>query len=132
LAHYDRDARVNAVEKKLYRSNQSKTPPSRLKRGAVAAVIGLVCVLAITASVTPVWVAQKVTYQTYITVDGQTAYLDEGIERLIGTPVPLSESALQTDALQTAETRRQVEQQWVVETVDRDGESRQQISRLQL
>ena len=116
----------------MQRSNQSKTLPSRLKRGAVAAVIGLVCALAITAMVTPVWVAQKVTYQTYITADGQAAYLDEGLERLIGTPVPLSESTLRADALQAAETRPQVEQQWVVETVDNDGESRQQISRLQL
>ncbi len=116
----------------MQRSNQSKTLPSRLKRGAVAAVIGLVCALAITAVVTPVWVAQKVTYQTYITADGQAAYLDEGLERLIGTPVPLSESTLRADALQAAETRPQVEQQWVVETVDSDGESRQQISRLQL
>ena len=88
--------------------------------------------MAITAVVTPVWVAQKVTYQTYITADGQAAYLDEGLERLIGTPVPLSESTLRADALQAAETRPQVEQQWVVETVDNDGESRQQISRLQL
>ena len=120
------------MDKKLQRSNQSKTLPSQLKRGAVAAVIGLVCALAITAMVTPVWVAQKVTYQTYITADGQAAYQDEGVERLIGTPVPLSESALRADALQAAETRPQVEQQWVVETVDRDGESRQQISRLQL
>ena len=120
------------MDKTLYRSNQSKTPPSRLKRGAVAAVIGLVCALAITASVTPVWVAQKVTYQTYITIDGQTAYLDEGIERLIGIPVPLSESALRTDALRATELRPEIEQQWVVETVDRDGESGQQISRLQL
>ena len=116
----------------MQRSNQSKTLPSRLKRSAVAAVIGLVCALAITAVVTPVWVAQKVTYQTYITADGQAAYLDEGLERLIGTPVPLSESTLRADALQAAETRPQVEQQWVVETVDNDGESRQQISRLQL
>jgi Na+/H+ antiporter NhaC len=120
------------VDKNLQRSNQSKTLPSRLKRSAVAAVIGLVCALAITAVVTPVWVAQKVTYQTYITADGQAAYLDEGLERLIGTPVPLSESTLRADALQAAETRPQVEQQWVVETVDNDGESRQQISRLQL
>jgi Na+/H+ antiporter NhaC len=120
------------VDKNLQRSNQSKTLPSRLKRGAVAAVIGLVCALAITAVVTPVWVAQKVTYQTYITADGQAAYLDEGLERLIGTPVPLSESTLRADALQAAETRPQVEQQWVVETVENDGESRQQISRLQL
>ena len=116
----------------MQRSNQSKTLPSRLKRSAVAAVIGLVCALAITAVVTPVWVAQKVTYQTYITADGQAAYLDEGLERLIGTPVPLSESTLRADALQAAETRPQVEQQWVVETVENDGESRQQISRLQL
>ena len=120
------------MDKNLQRSNQSKTLPSRLKRGAVAAVIGLVCALAITAVVTPVWVAQKVTYQTYITADGQAAYLDEGLERLIGTPVPLSESTLRADALQAAETRPQVEQQWVVETVENDGESRQQISRLQL
>ena len=120
------------MDKNLQRSNQSKTLPSRLKRSAVAAVIGLVCALAITAVVTPVWVAQKVTYQTYITADGQAAYLDEGLERLIGTPVPLSESTLRADALQAAETRPQVEQQWVVETVDNDGESRQQISRLQL
>ena len=120
------------MDKKLQRSNQSKTLPSRLKRSAVAAVIGVVCALAITAMVTPVWVAQKVTYQTYITADGQAAYLDEGLERLIGTPVPLSESTLRADALQAAETRPQVEQQWVVETVDRDGENRQQISRLQL
>ena len=116
----------------MQRSNQSKTLPSRLKRSAVAAVIGLVCALTITAVVTPVWVAQKVTYQTYITADGQAAYLDEGLERLIGTPVPLSESTLRADALQAAETRPQVEQQWVVETVENDGESRQQISRLQL
>ena len=116
----------------MQRSNQSKTLPSRLKRSAVAAVIGLVCALAITAVVTPVWVAQKVTYQTYITADGQAAYLDEGLERLIGTPVPLSESTLRADAPQAAETRPQVEQQWVVETVDNDGESRQQISRLKL
>lgn len=116
----------------MHRSNQSNTPPSRLKRGAIAAVIGLVCALAITAAVTPVWVAQKVTYQTYITADGQAAYLDEGIEQLIGTPVPLSESALQADTLQAAQTRPSVEQQWVVETVDSDGESHQQISRLQL
>jgi Na+/H+ antiporter NhaC len=120
------------VDKNLQRSNQSKTLPSRLKRSAVAAVIGLVCALAITAVVTPVWVAQKVTYQTYITADGQAAYLDEGLERLIGTPVPLSESTLRADAPQAAETRPQVEQQWVVETVDNDGESRQQISRLKL
>ena len=120
------------MDKNLQLSNQSKTLPSRRKRGAVAAVIGLVCALAITAVVTPVWVAQKVTYQTYITADGQAAYLDEGLERLIGTPVHLSESTLRADALQAAETRPQVEQQWVVETVDSDGESRQQISRLQL
>lgn len=98
---------------------------------AIILVVGLTASLIIAAKVDVTWLEQKSTYNTYSNDAGQLAYTFKGAETLIENVVPYAESPLRQEALTASSDEPEIESQWVVESVTKDGVIGKQYSLLE-
>ncbi|MBR9800184.1 sodium:proton antiporter [bacterium] len=97
---------------------------------AASLLIGALCGgLYVFAKVQPQWVEQKTTYNVREADNGELVYTFKGEETPLGEVVPYAESPLREEALQRLQGDPPVSSQWVVETLQQNGE---QINRYSL
>ncbi|MEN8790913.1 MAG: Na+/H+ antiporter NhaC family protein [Lentimonas sp.] len=98
---------------------------------AFVLVFGIIASLYVSAKVSPNWLEQRTTYNTYTNDAGQLAYAFKGSEKLIENAVPYGESVLNQAALSVLEGQLEVDAQWVVEMELVDGVSTARYSLLE-
>ena len=98
---------------------------------ALILVVGLITSLVIAAKIDVQWIEQKSTYNTFTNDAGQLAYTFKGAETIIESVVPYDESPLRKEALATLSGKPEIESQWVVETISKDGVEQKQYSLLE-
>jgi len=92
---------------------------------------GLLASLYVAAKVDVHWVEQKSTFNTYNNDAGELAYTFKGEETLIEDVVPYEASPLRQEALSKSSEKPELDSQWIVETVTRDGVRQEQYSLLE-
>lgn len=94
-----------------------------LKPAFWVVVLSLLSGLYVGSEVSREWREHKTTYQVFTNADGQLAYTLRGQETPLPRVVPYSESVLRQEVLDELKGMPEVEQQWVVEQVEKGGEA---------
>lgn len=102
-----------------------------LKPAFWAIAIGLLAALYVHAFVSPQWVEQKTTYQTYTNAQGQMAYLFSGEEYIVPALVAYADSPLNQQNLDAFSGYPEISQQWVSERIEVAGETQTRVSLLE-
>jgi Na+/H+ antiporter NhaC len=93
-----------------------------MKPGFWAISFSLLCGLYVHYFVSPTWVEQRTNYQVYTSQSGELAYTYKGKEKIIGEIVRYEDSVLNQSTLNELEGEPLVEEQWISEMTERDGE----------
>ncbi len=93
--------------------------------------LSLLASLYVSQSVQPEWREQKTVMQVFEDASGQLATITRGKTNAVGRTVPYSQSVLRQEALDQVEKAPELSSQWIVETIEEDGQQKQQYALLE-